>query len=456
MIAIGFFVVLLLLALVLAATGSANNLPINQLAFLAVVFLVFFLSGIYVAAALGGLGYLASVFLSPRPLDAFFGEVAWDTSSSFVFVAVPLFVMMGELLLRAGLSERLYRALNLWLRRLPGGLLHTNIATCAVFASVCGSSAATAAMIGSVALPYFQKTKYNQRMVLGSLAGGGALGQLIPPGVSLILYGLFTNTSIGKLYASAFVAGLLVTIAMMVFLFIYGVVTKSREPKIGVSLSERLMSLWDLLPTVALILVVLGSLYFGLATASEAAALGVGGALILAALNRRLNLQMLNDAVRSTVRLTSMLTLILIAAYILNYVLASLRLPQTLAQSVATLPIAPGLIMLVIFAFYIALGALMEGFSLILTTVPIVFPVIIALGYDPVWYGVEMTMLIEVALISPPDGLILYILQGLRRPQGQINDIFVGVLPFVAIYIGAALFMLAVPNSILWIQHVIK
>src|ERR1051325_127019 len=164
MIAIGFFVVLLLLALVLAATGSANNLPINQLAFLAVVFLVFFLSGIYVAAALGGLGYLASVFLSPRPLDAFFGEVAWDTSSSFVFVAVPLFVMMGELLLRAGLSERLYRALNLWLRRLPGGLLHTNIATCAVFASVCGSSAASAAMIGSVALPYFQKTKYNQRM----------------------------------------------------------------------------------------------------------------------------------------------------------------------------------------------------------------------------------------------------------------------------------------------------
>jgi len=453
MIAVVFLLVVLVTALVLTLSGSQIDLPAGQLAILAVLFMVFFLAGIYVAAAMGLLSLVASLTLTDRPLYNFFGEVGWESSANYVFLAVPLFILMGEILLRSGLSHRLYKALNVWVGGLPGGLLHTNIGTCAIFATVCGSSAATAAMIGSVALPYFRKTNYNERMVLGSLAGGGALGQLIPPSISLIVYGLFTGTSIGQLYSVAFVAGILVTFFMMAYIFFYSLVTRTKGVTAPFSASERLSSLRDLLPTAILIVVVLGSLYLGLATASEAAALGVLGALLIAWIDGHLSLSMVNTALRNTVRTSSMLGLILVAAFILNYILGALGLPKVLAAAVTTLPVPPVVITLCIFVFYIALGAFMEGFSLILTTVPVIFPVIVALGYNPVWYGVAMTMLIEVALISPPDGVILYILQGLRRPRGSIGDVFVGVLPFTAIYLGATLLMLFEPNSILWILN---
>ncbi len=453
MIAIALLVLLFVAALILGATGAGHGgLPTNQLAMLVLLFVVFFMSGIYVAAALGILSFLASQFLSSRPAYGFFGQVAWDVSSNFVFVAVPLFILMGELLLRAGLSDKLYRALNIWIGRMPGGLLHTNIATCAVFATVCGSSVATAAMIGSVAIPYFKQTKYNERMVLGSLCGGGALGQLIPPGISLIVYGLFTGTSIGQLYAVAFVVGALVTALCMAFILVYGIISGTRAEAIEITWRDRYHSLFDLLPTFVLIMMVLGSLYLGLATATEAGALGVTGALILAALGRKLNLKMVNDAVTATARTAAMVGLILVGALILNFVLGTLRLPELLAQTVTTLPVAPVVVMLGIMAFYVALGALMEGYSIILTTIPVVFPVVIALHYNAVWWGVLMTMLIEVALISPPDGIILYIIQGLRgRGAGSINDVFVGVLPFLAIYIIVALVMLAVPDVFLYV-----
>ncbi len=196
MITIAFLIVMLIVTVVLTLMGGGTSAPIGELALVSGVFIVFFCAGVYVAAALGMLGLLAGFALSERPLHLFIGEVIWIPSMNFVLVAVPLFLLMGELLLRAGLSERLYRALNLWFGRLPGGLLHTNIVSCAVFSAIAGSSVATAATIGSVALPYFERTRYNPRMVLGSLAAGGALGNLIPPGITFIVYGLITESSI--------------------------------------------------------------------------------------------------------------------------------------------------------------------------------------------------------------------------------------------------------------------
>jgi len=211
MIAVVVLFGLLVTALVMALTGGGANLPIAEIVLLCAIFCVFFGAGIYIAAALGVLGLLVGLTFSDRPFWLFAGQVMWGPSKNYVFVAVPLFLLMGEILLRAGLSDRLYRALNVWLNRLPGGLLHTNIVSCAVFSAISGSSVATAATMGSVALPYFANTKYSPRMVLGSLAAGGALGNLIPPGITFIIYGLITETSVGALYIAAIIPSLLVT-----------------------------------------------------------------------------------------------------------------------------------------------------------------------------------------------------------------------------------------------------
>jgi tripartite ATP-independent transporter DctM subunit len=449
-IVVALLVVLLAVVLFLAATGTAPALGVTELAVLSLVFVVFFLSGIYVAAALGILGLLADLAFGLRPMHPFFGQVAWNGSNNFVLVAVPLFLLMGELLLRSGLSDRLYRALNSWLGGLPGGLLHTNIASCAVFSAVSGSSIATAATIGSVALPYFGTTAYSPRLVLGSLAAGGALGNLIPPGIAFIVYSLFTDTSIGKLYAAGFVAGALVSALFMGYIFAYGVATGTR----GAARStwrQRFASLADLAPTMVLIFLVLGTLYLGLATATEAAALGVIGALGLAGLDGRLNLEMVRASVRTTGRTSSMIGLILIAAFILNYVLTGLRLPQAMAVTVARLPWPPWAIMSVIILFYLALGTFMDGFAIMITTLPVLFPVVTALGYDPIWFGLIMVMLIEVALITPPDGMVMYVLQGMRNPSGPITDVFVGVLPFLGLYIMGIVLVTAFPNIVLWV-----
>jgi tripartite ATP-independent transporter DctM subunit len=451
MIVIALLFVLLVVFLFLAATGVGPSVGIVELVVLSAVFVVFFFSGVYVAAALGILGLLADLAFSSRPMHMFIGQIAWNASNSFVFVAVPLFLLMGEILLRAGLSDRLYRALNTWVGGLPGGLLHTNIAACAVFSAVSGSSIATAATIGSVALPYFGKTTYNPRMVLGSLAAGGALGNLIPPGISFIVYSLFTDTSIGKLYAGGFVVGTLVAGLFMLFIFGYGLATGTREAAISVTWRQRVASLADLVPTMALIFLVLGTIYMGLATATEAAALGVIGSLILAALDGRLTLAIVHASVRTTARSTSMIGLILIAAFALNFVLSGLRLPQALASTVAGLPLPSWATMTVIILLYVALGTFMDGFAIMVTTLPVLFPVVTALKYDPIWFGVIMTMLIEIAQITPPDGMVMYVLQGLREPPGPISDVFMGVLPFVGIYGLSLLLVTAFPGLVLWI-----
>lgn len=451
MIVIVFLVMLLALLVFATSIGAAVTLPIGEILMLIGLFLAFFGSGVYIAVVLGALALLAGFIFSGRPFWLFMGQVIWAPSSSFVLVAVPLFLLMGEILLRTGLSEQLYRALNVWLRRWPGGLLHTNIASCAVFSAISGSSVATAATMGSVALPYFDKTSYNQRMVLGSLAAGGALGNLIPPGITFILYGLMTETSVGKLYIAAVVPSLIVCALFFLVILMHGLRQAPAEKPPKATGREKLKSIVDLLPTSLLILIVLGTIYGGLATPTEAAALGVVAACIFALVGSKLSFKLLHASAEATARNTAMLGLILFGAYMLNYIMVQLRVPQTLAEMVAGLPLPGWGIMLVIIGFYLAIGTFMEGFAMIITTIPVVFPVVKALGYDPIWFGVVVTMLIEIAMISPPDGTIMYVLQGMRRTPGPITDVFVGVAPFVGAYMLAVLILLLFPQLALFI-----
>ena len=445
MIAIIFLLVMLAVAIFAASQGAAA-LPIGEIMMLVGLFLVFFGSGVYIAVVLGALALLSGFMFSDRPFWLFLGQVIWAPSSSFVLVAVPLFLLMGEILLRSGLSEQLYRALNVWMRRWPGGLLHTNIASCAVFSAISGSSVATAATMGSVALPYFEKKSYDPRMVLGSLAAGGALGNLIPPGITFIVYGLMTETSVGKLYIAAIVPSVLVCLLFFAVIFIHGLRLPNKEKPPAATAREKWGSLVDLMPTTLLILIVLGTIYGGIATPTEAAALGVVASIVFALVARKLSFRLLHESAEATARNTSMLGLILFGAYTLNFIMTQLRVPQTLAEMVSALPLPAWAIMLVIIGFYLALGTFMEGFSMIITTIPVVFPVVKSLGYDPIWFGVIVTMLIEIAMISPPDGTVMYVLQGMRRTPGPITDVFSGVLPFVGVYMLAVLILLLFPS----------
>jgi C4-dicarboxylate transporter, DctM subunit len=453
-IAVLFLLVMLGVMVAAAATG-AQALPIAEILALIALFVVFFGAGVYVAAVLGILGLLTGLVFSDRPFWNFAGQTMWGPTSNYVLVAVPLFLLMGEILLRAGLSDRLYRALNVWLNRLPGGLLHTNVVSCAVFSAISGSSVATAATMGSVALPYFSGSGYNQRMVLGSLAAGGALGNLIPPGITFIIYGLITETSVGKLYVAAVLPSLLVTGLFMLVIAWHGF----RAPMPAAErlpLSLKLRSMWDLTPTMVLILLVLGSIYLGFATPTEAAALGVVGAAAFAAIEGKLSLKLLNASAEATARNTALIGLIILGAYLLNYILTTINVPQTMAKAIAGMPVPPWAIMLSIIGLYIALGTFMEGFSLVITTVPVMFPIVTALGYDPIWFGVLITMLVEIAQISPPDGTVMYVLQGLRPGGGPITDVFVGVMPFLAVYLLAVLMLMIWPDIALWLPNAMR
>jgi len=441
-----------------AAALSATTVPWWALLAVLGAFAGFFAGGIYVGAALSSLALLAGFSLSDRPFWNFLGEMIWAPSTNFVLVSVPLFLLMGEIMLRAGLSERLYRGLNVWMGRLPGGLLHTNILACGVFSAVAGSSVATAATMGSVALPYFEKSHYPPKLVLGSLAAGGALGNLIPPGITFIIYGLITETSVGALYIAAIGPSILVVLLFVLVILYYSYKLKLRaDPKaMGVTWRHKVASLSDLLPTTLLIGLVLGTIYAGLATPTESAALGVAGSLILALVDRKLNWKMISESLHATARTTSMIALILFGAYVLNYILSSLGVPQMLAKFLTGLPLPGWAIMLVIIGFYLALGTFMEGLSMVICTVPLLFPVVTALGYDPIWFGVVITMLVEIAMISPPDGTVLYVLQGMRRQPGPITDVFSGVMPFMFVYMLAIIILMVFPSIALWLPAVLS
>ncbi len=452
MIAAAFLLILLLLFFGLWLTGANVQVPLAETLMLVGLLTFLFGSGVYIGAALGILGILIGFAFSERPFWTFLGQMVWGPSSSYVLVAVPLFLLMGEILLRAGLSERLYKSMNVWLERLLGGLLHTNIMSSALFSAISGSSVATAATMGSVALPFFKGTNYSPRYVLGSLAAGGALGNLIPPGITFIIYALITETSVGALYLAAVGPSLLVVGMFTLVIVWHGWSRRALtagQPRIP--FIDKVRALKGLLPTLILMLLVLGTIYGGFATPTEAAALGVLGAIFFAALDRKLSWRMLHESAESSARVTAMIGLILFGAYLLNFIITSLGVPQMMARVVSELPLPPWAIMLLIVGLYIALGTFMEGFSMVITTLPVVFPVVKALGYDPIWFGVVNTMLVEIAMISPPDGTVLYVLQGMRTDGRPITDVFTGVMPFFLVYIFAVLLLIVAPGLATWL-----
>jgi tripartite ATP-independent transporter DctM subunit len=406
-----------------------------------------------VAASLGLLGLIIDPLFSMLPLSRAIGEVSWSTSNEFLLVAIPLFILLGEILLRTGFAGRMYDAMSLWLSWLPGGLMHANIGASALFAATSGSSVATAATVGTVALPQISRHKYNEPLFLGSLAAGGTLGILIPPSINLIIYGVLTSTSVPKLYLAGFIPGLVLAATFMLVIAIACLIKPTwGGPAIKASWRARFASLIDLLPPLGLFLLVVGSIYAGVATATEAAALGVMGALVLAAFAKRLTVTMLREAIEGTMRSTVMIILIVMAAAFLSFVMSATGLTTALTNSVIDLNLSPAWMLLIVVIFYLVLGCLMETLSMMITTIPIIAPIMIALGYDPVWLGIVIIVLVETALITPPVGLNLFVVQSLRK-GGSLNAVIIGSLPFVAALMFMVLLLYIVPDLAMWLPR---
>lgn len=381
------------------------------------------------------------------------GNLAWATQNDFILVSVPMFILLGEILLRSGVSDRMYVALAAWTKFIPGGLLHTNIVACALFAATSGSSLATAATIGTVALPTFRRRRYSERWVLGSLAAGGTLGILIPPSINMIVYGAMTDTSIGRLFVAGVIPGIVLTALFMTLIFAAAVLWPAiaGEDEGASSWRERFALLTDLIPPLTVFLVVMGSLYLGLATPTEASALGVVAALGLAAVYGHLTIPMMHEAFKSTVRITAMVMLILVAAFFLNFVLSLLGVPQAVVTWVKGLGITPLQAIWLLFLIYLILGCFLETLSMMVTTIPIVTPLVVSLGFDPVWFGIFLVLMAELALVTPPVGMNLYVVQGIRGPGKSINDVIVGAAPFIIVMCAMTVLLIYFPELAMWL-----
>ena len=335
------------------------------LAIASALMIVLFLAGLHVAGALGLIGMTVMYLFSDRPLWDMLGQIAWNVNSSSVLVAIPLFVMMGEVLIYSRLSERLYQVLSHWLAPLPGGLLHSNIAFCAVFGAISGSSAACAATVGAVALPAFSARNYNERLVIGSLAAGGTLDILIPPSISMIIYGVLAEESIGRLYLAGFIPGFLLAGIFMFIIAIAAKIWPSVAPREAPpSWRVRFVGLLSLFPVIALMFIVLGTIYLGIATPTEAAAFGVVASLFLAAVNRQVSGPMLKKVMVTTVQASSMIMLIVTSAFILSFALAILGVPAQLTELISGWNLTPVTFVLVLVVFYLILGTFMEALSM--------------------------------------------------------------------------------------------
>ena len=409
-----------------------------------------------VAAALGILGLALGEIYAPMPLHLALGDSFWQNGIEFLLMAIPMFILLGELLLRSGIAGRMYASLAQWLSWLPGGLMHSNIGSCAMFAATSGSSVATAATIGTVAMPEIKRHGYNERLFLGTIAAGGTLGILIPPSINLIIYGLLTNTSVPDLYLAGFIPGfMLAGFFMLTVLAFCLVFPKWGGVPIATSWEQRIKGLPFLIPPLLVFVVVVGTIYLGWATPTEAASLGVVFALILAAYYKSLSLAMLREAVEGTMRTTAMVMLIILAAIFLNFVLAFIGLTEQLTQFIQGLGLGPTNTLLVIIVFYLVLGCFMETLSMLITTAPLITPIVVALGFDPVWFGILLTVLLETALITPPVGVNLYVVQGVRT-RGTLNDVIVGTLPFVGTMFVMLALLVLYPQIALWLPTAMR
>jgi tripartite ATP-independent transporter DctM subunit len=406
-----------------------------------------FAVGVPVAVALGTVGILGILDIGPRYLPAA-GHAVWNTVDNYVLLSVPLFVLMGELFQRSNLAYPFYRAASRWVAWLPGGLLHSNIFACSLFSAISGSSVATAATIGAIAVPEMERLGYNRRKVFGSLAGGGTLGILIPPSIPLILYAALVDASVGKLFAAAIVPGIVLTLCFFLYIFVSSLWSRTAtEPFV---LRQALLATADLIPIAILIVLVLGSIYTGVATPTEAAAVGVCCTLLLMLGFRVFRWSILLEALRSTTRFTCIIFFIVIGAQIFSYAVFRSGAPRELQDWIAAVEPTPWMMLSVIMLGYLILGMFVDAISIMVLTVSIVHPLILGLGYDTIWFGIVLVVTLEIGLITPPLGLNLFTIQATTRGVATIGEISLGALPYVVIMIFFLAVMTVFPQLVLW------
>ncbi len=415
-------------------------------------------AGVPIVFALGLIA-IGSLYFANPALALALGQITWDGLSSFVLGAIPLFIFMGYLLFEAGLSARIYAGIFPLLDRLlPGGLLHSNIVVGAAFAACSGSSLASCATIGTVALPEMEKRGYQRGIATGSVAAGGTLGILIPPSISLIVFGAMTNQSIGQLFAGGLIPGIILTLAYMSYIAI----RVQLQPHLvsGDAGARRLpwskcfRALGDAWPVLALFLGVMGSIYLGIATPTESAAIGCVMAMLIAAGYRMLDWDVLKRALVGSVKTTSMVLCIFWSAKLMGIYLTYEEITAQLSQKVLSLGLSPYAVLMLVVLLYLVLGMLMDALAAMVMTLPLTFPMVMALGFDPIWYGVLLTMLIEGGLLTPPVGMNLFILQGLR-PEYPFIDLIKGAAPFFLVLILVIFLVIAFPGLITFLPRTI-
>jgi C4-dicarboxylate transporter, DctM subunit len=412
--------------------------------------------GLEISIAMGIVGVLGLLYLKGFTVGlGVVGSIAWSNSTSFSFIAVPLFVFMSGILLHSGIGKGLFTAVARWVGFLPGGLAVASIFSCAIFAAVSGSSVATAATIGMIAIPEMERRGYARPLIIGSLAAGGTLGILIPPSIPMIIYGVMTETSVGHLYMAGIVPGIVLALMFAVYVIGYATIWPHAAPRVAEdrgSFRDKLRSFQEVAPVAILIFVVLGSMYLGIVTPTEAAALGTVVSLVLARISGGLTWRTLNQAFQETVRTTSMVMLIIIFAAIFSHVIALIGAPKALLASVMTLGLPKWAFFTVVFAFLLVIAYALEELSVMIILLPILFPLITGLGFDPVWFGIIMVVWLEIGFITPPVGLNLFVIQGLMPGTGA-REVTVGTTPYVVLMILLVIILFVFPDLALWLPR---
>lgn len=408
-------------------------------------------SGVWIGLALLGVGWLGMELFSARPAGDAMAVTIWGASSSWTLTALPMFLWMGEILFRTKLSEDMFKGLAPWLERLPGRLLHTNVIGCTIFAAVSGSSAATCATIGKITLPELKKRGYPEAITIGTLAGAGTLGLLIPPSIIMIVYGVAAEVSIAKLFIGGVLPGLMLGLLFMGWIVVWALMHREAIPPCTAHtrFAEKLYAARHLIPVVLLIGLVLGSIYAGVATATEAAALGVVGSLIVAASQGALSWQTFRDSLMGATRLYCMIALILAGSAFLTLSMGYLGLPRHLAEWIGGLGLTPFWLLFGLMLFYILLGCFLDGISMVVLTIAVIQPTIQAAGIDLIWFGVFLVVVVEMAQITPPVGFNLFVLQGMTGKE--ITWIAWQALPAFVLMLLAVGLLYAFPGLVTWL-----
>ncbi len=410
-------------------------------------------SGVWVAISMIGVSTIGMMLFTSRPVGDAMATTIWGTSSSWTLTALPLFVWMGEILFRTKLSENLFSGLSPWMQKLPGGLIHVNVVGCALFAAISGSSAATVATVGKMSIPELRKRKYPEKILLGSLAGSGTLGLLIPPSIILIIYGVTVQESIAKLFIAGIIPGIMIAIIFMGYVIFWSLINKKSMPKSyeNFSFLEKIKKSKQLLPVIILISSVIGSIYTGVATATEAASLGVVGALILSYFQKSLNKETFRQSLLGATKTSCMIAFILAGSTFLSLAMGFTGLPRNLAIWIESMQLSPYILIFVLMIFYIILGMFLDGISAVVLTMAIIEPMIRQAGFDMIWFGIFLVIVVEMAQITPPVGFNLFVLQGMANKD--MGFIAKSAFPLFLLMILAVILVVIFPEIALWMPN---